>query len=399
MKLVGAALVLLAISGCSAEVVEEFFASCDEFFADPYGIASPPTRFYEPQYKQICQTVNDSVQYATYYDTDNKIPMYSAYRFLGVNNCENKSRSSWFIEPQLDQQNGDRNMAPQGNVSRTIRGNNQALNEDYTGSGYHTGHLAPVSHTNTQICSDATFTLTNAAPQDPSFNSGQWRVTEKKVSDILSTKCLNKSLSAYVVTGVVPGNKKIKNRVNVPSYFWTAYCCLDNDKKPQISGGFYGANVNEPVNNVSVSELEILLKDKYKKGSFQLFGKVGCVKLQGPEALNLERCRNRSRIVEEYARDLVSGTIKPRSIYERNCARRYASASSRQRKLIVKHCAVNLLSISIFKPISKIDDFCGTVFGFASSRPRSSDEEYPAILRTEKDNDDDLDLPVQTKYV
>ncbi len=59
-------------------------------------------------------------------------------------------------------------------------GDHQALNGDYEKSGFHKGHLAPVYQAESQDCADATFTLTNAAPQNPSFNGGQWRVLEKK---------------------------------------------------------------------------------------------------------------------------------------------------------------------------------------------------------------------------
>ncbi|KAL0151496.1 hypothetical protein M9458_053201, partial [Cirrhinus mrigala] len=51
-------------------------------------------------------------------------------------------------------------------------GDRQALNRDYRKSGRDKGHLEPVFQANSQDCADATFTLTNAAPQNPSFNRG-----------------------------------------------------------------------------------------------------------------------------------------------------------------------------------------------------------------------------------
>ena len=126
-------------------------------------------------------------------------------------------------------------MGPDGNVPSLPH---QAVNKDYSGTkthGYDKGHLAPVYHATSQSCSDATFTLTNAAPQDKSFNRGQWRVTEEAVADILVKNCLPNS--AYIVTGVVPGRRSLKNRVRIPSHFCTAYCCLDNNLKTKTSGG------------------------------------------------------------------------------------------------------------------------------------------------------------------
>ncbi|KAF7689789.1 hypothetical protein HF521_013142 [Silurus meridionalis] len=58
----------------------------------------------------------------------------------------------------------------------------------------------------------------------------------------MSTDCINKGLKAYVVTGVVPGNTKLKNRVLIPSHYWTAFCCLDNNNKPKLSLGWSSVN-------------------------------------------------------------------------------------------------------------------------------------------------------------
>ncbi len=163
------------------------------------------------------------------------------------------------------------NMAGQGTVDIHKRGNHQAVKGDYANSGYDRGHLAPVFQANSQSCADATFTLTNAAPQNLSFNQGQWRVLEGNIAKELSDQCLPKKYSVYIVTGVVPGINNINNRVNVPSHFWTAYCCLDQNKKCQISGGFIGTNdKNSNIRRMSVAALEGDLKNLYGR-TFQLF--------------------------------------------------------------------------------------------------------------------------------
>ncbi|KAL0151497.1 hypothetical protein M9458_053202, partial [Cirrhinus mrigala] len=125
----------------------------------------------------------------------------------------------------LDDNNGSPSMKFETDVK--ILGNCQALNEDYVKSDHDKGHLEPVFQANSQGCANATFTLTNAAPQNPSFNRGKWRDLEKEIADKLSDQCKLPN-KAYIVTGVVPGTKNLNNRVNVPSHFWTAYCCLDN---------------------------------------------------------------------------------------------------------------------------------------------------------------------------
>ena len=150
-------------------------------------------------------------------------------------------------------------MNTEGTVTKPPRGNNQALNEDYS-IPYDKGHLVPVRHWNAQRCSDATFTLTNAAPQYFSFNRGQWSRQEGIVSNDLTNNCLNRGFHAYVVTGVVPGNTNMKGRVNIPSRFWSAYCCVDNNNVQQLSGAFYGNNDNsKTVTPTTVAGLNAIL--------------------------------------------------------------------------------------------------------------------------------------------
>ncbi|XP_052403163.1 endonuclease domain-containing 1 protein-like [Carassius gibelio] len=260
-------LMLSLLSGGSAKVVQNFEIECGQFFAN----GTSPTRFNDPQYRQICQTLNNVFYYATFYDTDKKIPVYSAYKFEGLMNCTRTN--AWYIEPQLDDNNAPPDMKLEKDVTIQGLGGYQALNDNYTKSKYDKGHLAPVFQAQSQGCSDATFTLTNAAPQDPSFNRGQWKKLERNIAKNLSDQCLPKKYSVHIVTGVVPGTKNISDIVNVtvPSHFWTAYCCLDNNNKCKISGGFIGVNENFTPDYISVNDLETELTKLYNCTSFNLF--------------------------------------------------------------------------------------------------------------------------------
>lgn len=158
-------------------------------------------------------------------------------------------------------------------------GTNQALNDDYDNqSEYHKGHLAPVFHATSQSCSDATFTLTNAAPQEKSFNRRWFHYAEKPVSVILDKDCIKEGLRVYVVTGVVPGPATLNNRVRIPSQFWSAFCCLDNNDKTKHSGAYIGANHKDStVTPRRVQDLEAELTELYKAQlknniPFTLFG-------------------------------------------------------------------------------------------------------------------------------
>ncbi|XP_073697608.1 endonuclease domain-containing 1 protein-like [Garra rufa] len=160
-------------------------------------------------------------------------------------------------------------MASERSVNIQIRGVYQALNRDYLRSGYHRGHLAPVYLANSQSCADATFTLTNAAPQDSNFNSVSWWSVERRLAAYLESKCHWQPV--YIVTGVVPGTQYINYRVNVPSHFWTAFCCLDQNNRCSESGGVIGTNDNNSnIREMSVADLEAELGNLYGT-TFQLF--------------------------------------------------------------------------------------------------------------------------------
>ncbi|XP_076846176.1 endonuclease domain-containing 1 protein-like [Brachyhypopomus gauderio] len=268
LVLITPVVLLLAVSGCFGEVVDSFNQTCPEFFANPAGKVSPPTIFADSNYKQICQIRENAYEYATFYDTTSKIPVYSAYKFVGFMNCTRSE--SWYIEPQLDNRENKRMSSDE----RMGTLQHQAVNADYKNQKkpkYDRGHLAPVLHAVSQGCSNATFTLTNAAPQLASFNRGQWRVLEKNVARKLNGICSGNS--AYIVTGVVPGDckDKLNARVCIPSHFWSAYCCLDNNLRVKASCGFLGQNQNVPVISMSVTDLENNLINLYNQGDFYIF--------------------------------------------------------------------------------------------------------------------------------
>lgn len=101
----------------------------------------------------------------------------------------------------------------------------QAVLHDYMNSSYTKGHLNPSMHQKTKEDREATFTLTNIVPQRAGSNSGPWSGLENEVLTKFKTFCNG---SMYVITGVMPYNSEprwINNRVSVPEYMWSAYCC------------------------------------------------------------------------------------------------------------------------------------------------------------------------------
>ncbi|XP_051984338.1 endonuclease domain-containing 1 protein-like [Xyrauchen texanus] len=271
------------------KVVESFKDSCPDFFInDPsdQNVHYPPTVLYDSQnpnrYKQICQQWNNEYRYATLYDTKGRIPVYSAYYYVGYHKVD---KAEWKIEPQLDDPNLGPDMERENTIQTKDKGKNQALYGDYAfhTKDYTRGHLYPRCHNNDQDCAIATYTHTNAVPQTQADNNDWAHNVERKIEKIIQDNC-DKGF-AHVVTGAVPGqfwldikrdNIPVKEGVNIPEYFWTAYCCHDNESNALLSGAWLAKRNHKGlvVWKKTVKQLEEELTKLYGniEGEFIMFG-------------------------------------------------------------------------------------------------------------------------------
>ncbi|MFT7815268.1 endonuclease domain-containing 1 protein-like [Arapaima gigas] len=222
-----------------AEVVQKFSSNedCSGFFVNPKfpnlpGIMKDGNIMDQNRYKALCQFYKNKYRFATLYDTTNKIPVFSAYKYTGKTETTTRSEQ-WLYEPQLEKSSEKEMKA----VNDQDIYENQASNNNYKGSVeemcVNRGHLFPVQHASDGETANSTFTLTNIVPQKKSFNGGSWADMETKVGQKMSESCRdqNGTVEAYVVTGAVPGKKKLKNKVNVPKLMWTAFCCRKKSGK------------------------------------------------------------------------------------------------------------------------------------------------------------------------
>jgi endonuclease G len=95
-----------------------------------------------------------------------------------------------------------------------------AIPDDYRGSGYDRGHLAPAADFkySEQRMADSFF-MSNMSPQAPELNRGIWRVLEEQVR-----KWAQQEKKVYIVTGPLlkPGLKTIgrRNKIAVPEAYY-----------------------------------------------------------------------------------------------------------------------------------------------------------------------------------
>lgn len=245
-----------------ADVVERFedVPECTMFF---YKEKVPAWGATTPGVARLCQRFVNRYHFATLYDTNHRIAVYSAYQFQPSNGGGRETR--WFVEPQLVDMSWPAEMKDGYLLGKDnpgiCLGERQALNEDYTNSGFDRGHLNPNGH-HAVPSRNATFTLTNVVPQNPKLNQNSWMIHESELTDLFRDKCSK----AYVLVGAIPSadNWIVKNnvkRINIPDYLWNAYCCVDNNGRPIQSGAATARNTEDNwVEKLSLDELEEFLQ-------------------------------------------------------------------------------------------------------------------------------------------
>ncbi|XP_068441950.1 endonuclease domain-containing 1 protein-like [Clinocottus analis] len=258
MRTVGALCALLSLLfSAHADVVQRFedVPECMGYF---YNEKVPQWGASVAGAARLCHRFSNRYHFATLYDTIHRIAVYAAYHFQPSNGGGREKR--WFVEPQLVNMSWQAEMKDGYWLGKdhpgVYQGERQALNEDYTHSGFDRGHLNPNGH-HAVPSRNATFTLTNVVPQNPKLNQNAWRIHESQLTDLFRAKCSK----AFVLVGAVPSadNWIVKNgakRVNIPDYLWNAHCCVDNNGRPVLSGAATARNTeNNWVEKLSLDEL------------------------------------------------------------------------------------------------------------------------------------------------
>ncbi|KAM8960245.1 endonuclease domain-containing 1 protein-like [Pelodytes ibericus] len=263
--------------GGLCDVVQTFsdVPSCQKYFyqgQEPKGLSSSQTA-------NICQRLQGVYHYATLYHRAARVPIYSAYILeKSTTSRPDISSSNWYLEPMLAGIARQDMLQPSHSALQPELGaitESQAVNDDYRNSGLTRGHVNPSQHhsTESQI---STFTYTNMAPQESNFNSGTWNQYETFLKDQILPACSQTHvLSGVILSGFTPQQGKwLRGRVNVPTFFWSAFCCVRSNGTLRAEGRL-GRNTSpyDVVTN-TVPQLESILSKEYG-GQVQLF-KDGC---------------------------------------------------------------------------------------------------------------------------
>ncbi|XP_021568918.1 endonuclease domain-containing 1 protein [Carlito syrichta] len=134
-------------------------------------------------------------------------------------------------------------------------GSQQALSADYLGSDYQSGQLYPFSLGGD--APEASFTLTNSAPMTQSFRERWYLNLDSLTERALVPQC-GDGEDLYLLTGAVPSDRRLQDRVAIPEFVWLAACCA-------APGGGWAmgfvkhAGDSDIIEDVMVSDLEKLL--------------------------------------------------------------------------------------------------------------------------------------------
>ncbi|MBN3311473.1 ENDD1 protein, partial [Atractosteus spatula] len=223
----------------------------------------------------VCQRTGNQYHFASLYDRGRRIPLYSAYE-MDLRNGTGGRQGYFNVEPQveIDTKRQIANYNKQQSCNERIEQYrqmyklkwSQAVDEDF--QNWDRGHLNPAGHHSENVESFATFTLTNVAPMSKTLNTQHWNKYEQRLRDNLTAGCSH----MYVVTGVVPGQNTMVNRVNIPSHFWNAYCCTDNNDVPLRAGGAIAENTDYGyVDEKGLSDLQLQLRGLLHAQNFDIF--------------------------------------------------------------------------------------------------------------------------------
>ncbi|XP_051783324.1 endonuclease domain-containing 1 protein-like isoform X2 [Erpetoichthys calabaricus] len=248
------------------EVMKRGEFTCREFFhkqTEPKGLVPDKAA-------RICQTYKNKVHFATMYDRENRIPIYSAYKYESGGP---RPYGTWYLEPQLADQTKDKNMMEETKELTEKLKESQAVSEDYKSIYfYDRGHLSPSVHHKDEDSKEATFTLTNVVPQFAALNNGKWGIYESEKMKTFVNE--NKCAKTYVIVGVTRGDK-IKNRINKPSHLWTVACCVDQNERPMKFFGYIAENDKNEVESISLEDLQKKLKEAFNEDVHLFADKCG----------------------------------------------------------------------------------------------------------------------------
>jgi len=164
----------VAFASATQSHAEEGFAACPQFFAN----GTPPIVAKHPMQRALCYDA-----FAILHSGESKTPVYVAQRLnrASIADTGEKRSNRFFSDARL-------------------RSAERASLDDYKGSGFDRGHMAPAGDMPTAQGMAQSFSLANMVPQFPRINRGVWA---KSVESATRKYVSRATGDVYIITGPV----------------------------------------------------------------------------------------------------------------------------------------------------------------------------------------------------
>lgn len=211
----------------------------------PYGF--PQTTNVQP----LCQQA-----YLVGYDAAAKLPKFVTYELLPNNALGCVARTNAFATNQF---------VPNG-----------PRPDDYAGTGYDKGHMAPDGDLSWDVQVEfESFLMTNMSPQAGSLNRGIWKLLETSIRGWVVQR--NQSYTIYV-GGIYDGNdKKIGQGVVVPHAF---YKIVINNQTKEIAGWGFPHTAPYPNLGNDLTKFRVPVAQLMQQAGVQFQFPQGAIELQ-----------------------------------------------------------------------------------------------------------------------
>lgn len=209
----------------------EDFAACPQFFAK----ALAPVVTPHPNNRALCYDA-----FAILHSGESKTPVFVAQRLNRASIAETgeKRTDEFFPDARL-------RFAERANL------------EDYKGSGFDRGHMAPAGDMPTAQAMAQSFSLANIVPQAPEHNRGVWAKTVESATRKYAARAAG---NVYVITGPVYAPSIAMSpsigsgHVHVPKYLFK----LVYDEQKNKAWAFWHENANETQGSAPISYKELV---------------------------------------------------------------------------------------------------------------------------------------------
>lgn len=216
-----------APSAAPSALHDSAFKDCRQFFAR----STPPQVPAQPKLRELCYDA-----FAILHNGNTRTPLYVAQRLNRalVADADEKRTNKFYSDARLP------------------RAERAELN-DYKGSGYSRGHMAPAADMPTAQAMAQSFSLANMVPQSIKQNSGPWARIERDTRSYAARA----QGDVFIITGPVYAAKPATvgdNQVAVPTYLYK----LVYDASTNRAWAHWQANQDSERNSQPISYAELV---------------------------------------------------------------------------------------------------------------------------------------------